>query len=184
MRAFRSIVLGSAVFVSAGAPLGCASEDSAEKPLCGGEPVCIAFKDQFAGYHSWKSTPGTSTIVKDAGIHSAGKRTVYVNAMPKAGSKEYPIGTIIVKEIEDDEDIRLRTVFAMVKRGGDFNKSGAANWEWFELVAYPNDTVQIKWRGFGPPDGENYGGSKDGCNTCHQAAKANDYVLTAGLRLP
>lgn len=145
--------------------------------------MCIAFKDQFAGYHTWKNTPGTSTFMRDSGIHSTHPRTVYINAVPKAGSKEYPVGTIIVKELMNDGDIRLRTVFAMVKRGGGFNQTGATNWEWFELVASPNDSVQIKWRGFGPPNGESYGGSKEACNTCHKVAEENDYVLTSGLKL-
>lgn len=179
--------LGSAAFfaalLAAGTVSACASEDTPATTLCGGEPVCIAFAAQFSGFHGWKSTPGTSTLMKDAGIHSAAARTVYINEMPKAGSKEFPIGTIIVKEMMNDEDVRLRTIFAMVKRGGNFNQTGASNWEWFEILAYPNDTVQIKWRGFGPPDGENYGGSKEACNTCHKVAKENDYVLTSGLKL-
>lgn len=178
----RSLVF-AVVMLCAAAASACASEDVVTGPLCGGEPVCIAFAGQFSGFHGWKSTPGTSTFLKDAGIHSVAPRTVFINAMPKAGSKEFPVGTIIVKELMNDADVRLRTIFAMVKRGGDFNRTGASNWEWFELLAYPNETVQIKWRGFGPPDGENYGGSKEACNTCHKVAEENDYVLTSGLKL-
>ncbi len=164
---------------------GCGSSEDDAQSTCGTGTLCIAFPADFAGYVKWTSTPGTSDIVSDPGlVHAAGPRTVYINKRPPAGSKEFPVGTVIVKEIVTSEDVSQRKIFAMVKRGGNYNATGAANWEWFELARFADGSASIKWRGLGPPSGESYGGDKNGgCNTCHGAAKANDYVLTKGLTL-
>ena len=72
---------------------------------------------------------------------------------------------------------------AMVKRGANFNALGARGWEWFELVEGPRG-VAINWRGLGAPDGEGYGGDPLGtCNSCHQMAAGNDFVLSEALTL-
>ena len=91
-------------------------------------------------------------------------------------------GTIIVKE-PSDGDLTTRQIFAMVKRGGDFNPTGAVNWEWFELQNVDSATVQIVWRGFGPPAGETYGGNPAFCNGCHVIAADNDDVWSSALQL-
>ena len=89
-----------------------------------------------------------------------------------SGSPEFPVGTAIV-------EVRASgIIFAAVKRGADFNATGAKNWEWFELLETPD--VVIKWRGVGPPAGEMYGGDPNGgCNACHtRCGGTNDYVCS------
>ena len=83
------------------------------------------------------------------------------------------MGTLIVKETASDGKL-----FARVKRGSGYNQTGAVDWEWFEL-AEASGAVVVRWHGFGPPAGEDSGG----CNSCHKAAPANDYVLSPWLML-
>lgn len=150
-----------------------------------GAATFVAFATHFQGYQRWSSAPGVpdpSLVGIVDTVHTTGPMTVYVNRLPAAGAKEFPIGTIIVKEVTTGA-LGERTVFAMVKRGGGFNEGGATNWEWFELQNSCNG-VQILWRGVGPPAGEKYGGdATGGCNTCHANGKSNDFVLTKDLRL-
>lgn len=146
----------------------------------------VAFAGHFQGYQRWTATPGIpnpdfGTAVTGT-VHDLGPMTVYVNRPPTAGAAAFPVGTIVVKEATTGP-LGERTVFAMVKRGGGFNDTGALGWEWFELVN-GCDGVQIVWRGVGPPAGEKYGGdAASGCNACHAMGKGNDFVLTKGLRL-
>jgi hypothetical protein len=115
--------------------------------------------------------------------HLTGPRTEYLNKKPAPGSSEFPIGTIIVKEIGGG-DVTTRGVFAMVKRGGGYNPEGASNWEWFELANGADGSETIRWRGVGPPLGEMYGGDPlGGCNGCHAGSRANDFVQSQRLRL-
>lgn len=144
----------------------------------------------FAGFHEWDSFPNDA--VAGAPKHDAtlGPMTVYINKLPEPGSSEFPVGTLIVKETQED-DVTARRVFARAKRGGKYNASGAVGWEWFELKNNANGTVFQRWRGLGPPPpGEEdsctggYGGdSKGGCNACHMPVRDNDFVWTTGLQL-
>lgn len=117
--------------------------------------------------------------------HRGGKFVAFVNSIPKPGAREFPVGTIIVKENLDEESRAgaSKKLFAMVKRGAGFNGSGARGWEWFEL-AESERGVAIQWRGVGAPTGESYGGDPMGsCNGCHEMAFRNDYVLSPALKL-
>lgn len=166
-----------------------------------GGPTFVAFASDFNGFRDWSSAPamqastlppldagdGTNGLgaadggAADAGIHG-GPLTVYWKAPPPHGATTFPLGTIIVKE-PSDGDLTTRQIFAMVKRGGDFNPTGAVNWEWFELQNVDSATVQIVWRGFGPPAGETYGGNPAFCNGCHVIAAGNDDVWSSALQL-
>jgi hypothetical protein len=168
----------------------------------------VAFAPDFYGFHDWPSaiavpaptlpTPqsgagdgglrdggsgdgGLADAGADGGIHS-GPLTVYWNRAPVAGSTSFPVGTIIVKE-GDSGDLTTRQIFAMVKRGGDFNPTGAVGWEWFELKNIDEDSDAIVWRGVGPPAGERYGGDPATCNDCHAQAASNDCVWSSALQL-
>jgi hypothetical protein len=66
----------------------------------------------------------------------------------------------------------------MSKRGANFNPTGAAGWEYFELKLNNQGTPYILWRGDKPPTGEQYklllGASampstEGDCNGCHSA---------------
>jgi len=114
---------------------------------------------------------------------------VFLNHRPPHGATSFSVGTVIVKEIfpTDAADANGAKTFAMAKRGGNYNSSGAAGWEWFELdppQSINPDMPSIVWRGVAPPAGENYGGSSGGtCNDCHSAARANDFVQSPPLQL-
>jgi len=143
--------------------------------------VFLAFAKDFRGYHSWEAfdTTGAAEL---AGIHDGSTVTEYINKIPPSGSTEFPLRTIVVKEATGGTI--PHELFAMVKRGGGFN-SGLPGWEWFELENLDDgtDSVKIVWHGFGPPDGESYGGdSTNGCNTCHFDC-GNDGVCAKELAL-
>lgn len=137
--------------------------------------VFIAFQTTFDGYETWHSKQVEGHI---QGItHLSGPRTVFIKELPPAGATEFPVGTVIAKEMNDGS----QQVFAMVKRGGGYNASGALNWEWFELKRVEGGTVRIVWRGVGPPAGEKYAGDPNGaCNGCH-ASQENDFVRSVLL---
>jgi hypothetical protein len=142
----------------------------------------LAFSQNFKDYRTWFSTPASSPN-PPISTHTSGTRTAYINKKPPHGSKEFPVGTIIVKELSDPP-LKDRQVFAMVKRGCDYNEQGAANWEWFELENVDSSNVQVKWHGVGPPAGEMYAGDPNGgCNGCHTMSAADDFVQTTGFQL-
>lgn len=140
----------------------------------------VAFADDFRGYHSWQSFD-VSAESNEEGIHD-GTVLEYINALPPSGSTEFPLGTLIVKE--STGGTMGPALFAMARRGGNFNSTGVRGWEWFELenVASGNDAVNIVWRGFGPPVGEAYGGDPNStCNSCHK--QCPDAVCSTPLSL-
>jgi len=142
----------------------------------------LAFDADFAGFRGWEAFH-LPDAPADGVVHLAGPRTEYLNKRPPKGSHEFPVGTIIVKELETGA-MEDRKVFAMVKRGGGYDAAAAPGWEWFELSNNPDGTFKrIVWRGLGPPSGEQYGGDPNGCSGCHAASKDNDYVSPTALRL-
>jgi hypothetical protein len=166
----------AAVALLALAPFGCSP---AEPWVPKGEPY-VAFAKDFDGFRHWTATHVEPTASSD--IHVSAARTVYANHLPDPGATTFDVGTMIVKEI-DGGDVTARKVFAMVKRGGGYNPTGAAGWEWFELGNIDDERAGIDWRGVGPPAGGEYGGDPNGaCNGCHGApAIATDSVLSPGL---
>jgi hypothetical protein len=146
--------------------------------------TALLFAAGFDGFHSWPSFPAVGPPGMVDAVHTAMPLVAYINKLPPHGSTSFPLGTIIVKEVNAG-DLTTRQIFAMWKRGGGFNSSGAVDWEWFELqnLDDPNLPVNIIWRGFGPPSGESYGGDPNTCNSCHEGAQANDYVWTQALQL-
>jgi hypothetical protein len=172
-----------------GVAFACACSSDGSTGDAGSPDVFIAFASAFYGFHDWPiSVPAMGPPeVGDAmtnTVHAGQPLVAYLNKAPPHGSTEFPIGTIIVKEVNAG-DLTTRQIFAMVKRGGGFNSAGAVNWEWFELqnTDDPNLPVNILWSGFGPPSGESYGGNPATCNDCHEGAQANDYVWTQNLQL-
>ncbi len=138
----------------------------------------IALPRDFLSYARWQSFTVNSPSAP-AAPHTAGERTIYLNHTPPKGSTEYPVGTIVVKVMKDENQ-----TFAMVKRGGGYNSRGATGWEWFELAEATDGTPAIVWRGITPPAGEQYQGVAGGaCNDCHQRARSNDFVQSEPLQL-
>jgi hypothetical protein len=150
-----------------------------------GGALFFAFDRDFADYRTWDHfvldpDAGPAEQPTDGGLlHTSGTRTIYFNRAPAHGAAEFPVGTLIVKEILGGD------TFAMVKHGGGYNKSGAVDWEWFNLGYATDGTPVIRWQGITPPpSGEGYSGTAGGvCNTCHMGAAANDYVQSEPLLL-
>ena len=135
----------------------------------------IAFSSSFDGFRDWPSFHSEGPAPGTQPPDILGPRTEYINMIPPTGSTEFPVGTIVIEAIEDGSG----HIVAAVKRGGDYN--AGRNWEWFEIKENPTTIV---WRGFGPPNGESYGGDRDGCNSCHDSCGAgNDLRCSAYLQL-
>jgi hypothetical protein len=145
----------------------------------------IALSKDFQGFRSWGSIELGQRPAQGE-THVEGELRAFVNALPLPESREFPVGTIIVKEnlaSQEESPGKGKKMFAMVKRGGGFNAQGAVGWEWFEIID-GDWGVAISWRGLGAPDGEGYGGDPLGsCNSCHEMGHQNDYVLSKALSL-
>jgi hypothetical protein len=134
--------------------------------------------DSFRGWERVTIAGNLASLQPDGGEpeHQSGQRTIYINQRPKPGATEFPVGTIVVKEMPD-------RILAMVKRGGTYNAKGLIGWEHFRIYFRPNQTAVVEWRGLGPANGEDYGPRGSSCNTCHGANKSSDGVLNAAFRL-
>jgi hypothetical protein len=155
--------------------LGCAG--GGEMTPGPGDPNApmVAFAASFKNFRSWPATQVTSDVSVAGSIHLTGPRTVYLNRPPPPGATEYPVGTIFAKTLGGSP---RGEIFAMVKRGAGYNAAGAVGWEWFELRDAAAGEVVIVWRGIGPNAGAcPYGNIDASCNTCHMAARNNDFVL-------
>jgi hypothetical protein len=186
-RCSASIVVVTALaLATAGALVGCDGGEA--EPLT----LFIALDREFASFRSWPNAQ--VGVESDEFGHPERERRVYLNQLPDPDATTFDVGTIIVKT-GSGEEVNGGTgteIHAMAKRALDFNEAGAAGWEWFELVEI-DDTPTIAWRGPHPPDGDDDGaayGCRPGlpcegfgdCNVCHQAAVANDYVMSEPLR--
>lgn len=172
--ALRSALVGACVLA------GVACGGNGDEGQSGPAATFIAFERDFAGFRSWEAFHHDAPLPTAGDVHTSGPRTEYLNHHPPHGATTFRVGTIIVKEIESDE---LHKIFAMTKRGGNYNAKGPRGWEWFELQGL-GDAPAILWHGVGPADGKVYGGDpNNGCNGCHGAANDNDGVLSDVLKL-
>jgi hypothetical protein len=156
----------------------CSSGSGSGDTSCTPERV---YNSNFANYHSWQSYAYQGGAIAGS-PHTAGPRREYINHVPSHGSKAFPDGTVIVKEI-GNPPASQDSVFAMVKVGCDYNSQGAENWEWFELTIDAQNDAAIRWAGSEPPPGDVYAGDPTSCNACHADAKSNDYVQSQPLQL-
>jgi hypothetical protein len=111
-------------------------------------------------------------------------RTAYINKTPPHGSTEFPVGTMIIKEIKTTPDPSTWQVFAMAKRGGGFDPgSGCVGWEWYGLDAPDGGGgCHFQWSGTQPTANEAYA-SCGPCASCHSSAQSNDCVIAPELSL-
>ncbi len=159
----------------------CGGAESSAPPPAPESTSFVAFARDFEGFESWAAFPLGVGVPAIGEIE--GPRTVYASRLPAPGEAALPIGTRLVKVIGDGP-IETRQVFAMAKRGGDYNAFGARGWEWFELERDARGALTIDWRGISPPDGTSYGSNIRGgaCNECHvEQGAASDAVLTPGV---
>lgn len=136
----------------------------------------IASASDFAGFTAWTETtpsrvgPDPSGII--GGAHEASdtnfRRWMYINqnAAVRSSNGQFPIGTIILKDMRRDSGGVFKSVaaMAMAKRGNGFNPEGEG-WEWFVLAT--DGTISARG------GKELMGGA---CNSCHGAG--NDNVFT------
>jgi hypothetical protein len=194
-RSVRAVAGAALAFAAAVGVVGCGAQPTAPDQF-------LAFASSFDGFRNWPSAPATPSPnlpavpggdgvdagavdggTTDAGVVHRLPLTVYWNHAPPSGSTKFPLGTIIVKET-NDADITQRQVFAMVKRGADYNAGGAVDWEWFDLANVADGTETVSWHGYGPTgSADTYGGNPHVCNDCHALAVSNDYVWSSALQL-
>jgi hypothetical protein len=149
---------------------------------CGsGGRVFIAEQSNFADFLSWESfdnglaTPNTG--------HPLGEEWLFRNEKPSGG--KYPVGAILMKEIQVMPELSTWQLFAMAKRGDNYNAGGATDWEFFTLALDTQMQPLILTSGENPVDPNStisgYGTGVDGvtCNRCHGIAgtEATDHVL-------
>jgi hypothetical protein len=149
---------------------GCSSGSAA--------PTCTPFQadtGDFDGYHAWPLTTSYTGPAIAGSPHTSGPRQVYLNQAPPHGATEFPMGTIIVKDIGAGPPTADST-FAMVKDGCGFNAGGAVGWEWYELQNNADGSLTILWHGSEVPPGQSYSGDPTQCNDCHAQATNNDSV--------
>ncbi len=139
----------------------------------------IALQRDFVGFEGWEAFAPPAQA--GGATHLVGPYTVYLKARPEHGSAHFPIGTVIVKSARPDALMGEEKIFAMVKRGGEYNAEGASGWEWFELARSTSGAPVILWRGVGAPAGEKYSQVDGSCNSCHQGSMDNDFVQSIRL---
>lgn len=124
------------------------------------------------------------------GGHPAGVRRVFLNRPPlRRNEREFPRGTMIVHAVERGHTPSRWELFAMVKRGGNYNHDGARGWEYFILSSDDEGRVAILSRGIRPTTGhESAYATTDvgprGCNACHgtEDTRDTDSLLSDPLR--
>jgi hypothetical protein len=178
-----STVLAAAAVLGACSDSGGDGDTSEAGTGLGTSSCFIAYDSTFTGFTQWASHAYDAPVSIGGNIHFAGPRVEYINNLPEAGATEFPVGTIIVKAI-DGIDADSHHIFAMVKRGCDYNAAGAPNWEWYELQDNGGGAYSIIWSGPSAPPGETYADAGNAsCNSCHTTCADNDYVCSPDVQL-
>ena len=159
---------------------------------CGGGGATIptpvaqfqAQDSDVADFPSWHSQPFIADPLADI-VYPPGSRVGFINHAAAPGTTSYPIGTIIIKAIENDNVPAHWELFGMSKRGGDYNAAGAIGWD-FLLIRYENGVPHIYSSGLTPtvdgnPDmgavneGSYFAGGQIACDVCHGLKKYAPY---------
>lgn len=183
-----SLLLASAAAVGlATLSPGCGPAEDVDEGGAGEGNECFyAFNNDFENFKHWQHYHLKSDFAPSI-VHASGPRDVYINQCPAPGATEFPVGTIIVKVINQPGQSEP-AVFAQVKHGCGYNAGGAPGWEWFDLLTPENggpaNSVSIIWHGLTPPASMAYGGDPTECNTCHSTmGEGNDSIITSALNL-
>lgn len=155
---FLTIILGLAVFV------GCDSSTDSDDEVT----EFVAEPEDFSDYTSWTlvaSEDGQDPLLMTAhGVEDTLTRNVYIKDNESPSDGNYPKGTMIVKELRDDDGNLTGALTMMVKRGGNFNPDGNG-WEWFMTST---DLTTVMTQG----DNATAGGGM--CANCHAGANVNN----------
>src|SRR5690349_12065435 len=82
--------------------IGCGGESTGTSSggvNCESEDTFVPYTSSFAGFRDWEAFPVVGPV-DQASVHTGGPRTEYLKERPPHGSKTFPVGTIIVKEVE------------------------------------------------------------------------------------
>jgi hypothetical protein len=178
--------LGWMVMIGVGCGAGTRSQsvDGGQTGSGAGGEIFIAEPGDFEPFRAWFSVAlGNDPNSADP----PGSRIGFLSQHAPAGAHEYAVGTLIVKAIENTPTPDGWDLFAMAKRGGNFDYSGARGWEFFILQLAADGSVKIDSRGstLDPTDmGNAYGGpGVILCSGCHgaQGTEATDHVLSPEL---
>ena len=115
-----------------------------------------------AGYKGWTRLNAKPIPPRTADAHR-GTKNVYASRLPRRGSRTYPVGTVIVKEITRPGQRFVGVVAAMRKVRGIRANNGWQMIEWERPRARARFTVLAQ-------------GAL--CTSCHFRARATDYVFT------
>ncbi len=143
----------------------------------------IAESSDFSDYNTWTMIDERSDVnsllggMAHKGDDPDATRRVFkkqLYASPDSAELGFPVGTVIVKEVTQDNAIT--ELAAMVKRGGTFNSENQ-RWEWFMLD--PADATIMSENGTDMRGADLMGGM---CNSCHSLAvtgegNGRDYVF-------
>jgi len=179
----RATLLAGALALAALA--GCRGSPAAVSDAGAGGATFVAQAGDFQPFRSWRSVAlGSQPNSADP----PGRRVAFVSAAPDAAAHRYPIGSMIVKAIENTSDPHGWDLFAMAKRGGDFDPSGTHDWEFFLLRLEADDAIAILSRGTVLDDPTDAGAAYGSvgaifCSACHGAlgTDATDHVLSPEL---
>jgi hypothetical protein len=137
-------------------------------PLPEGEPF-LRYITQQDPYKQWDLWPGTKEMDPGTEPHGAFLIT-YVNDPARAGierkSGQMPDRAIVVKE-NYTPDRELSAITAMYKVAG------------YKVSAERPDGGEWFWIQFSPDGIINDQGKIEGCITCHERARDNDYLFTS-----
>lgn len=168
-----SLAFGSAACLAVVASSSCGGGGAAKSP-----PVqqFIIQDSDIADFTSWYSQPFVADPSADI-VYPPGSRVGFINHVAAPGTTSYPVGTIIIKAIENSKDPTTWEMFGMSKRGGDYNAAGAVGWDFF-LPRYQDGVPHIYSSGLTPtvdgnPDmgalneGSYFAGGQIACDVCH-----------------
>jgi len=163
--------------------LGCADAPggSLSKTITAKVGPRVAFARDFAGFRMWRRYALPEHTLTE-GHESSPRRFVYVDRLLPADDSPAPLGTAIVKTIEEGPPEQWE-IHAMVKRGDGYNAEGCVDWEFFNLELDDAGAVSIAWRGRGD-DASAYTdaeGNQRSCNSCHVYGAQIDYVFSRRL---
>lgn len=144
------------VLVAAVLGLAVASVAGAARPLPG-------LPSWTAGYTAWTKLNSRPIPPRPSGDAHAGTKNVYASRLPPRGSRTYPVGTVIVKEIRRPGSRFVGVLAAMRKMRG---------------VRANNGWVMIEWSRPGPRARFAELASGQVCYSCHVQARRTDYVFT------
>jgi len=132
------------------------------------EEEYVAELSDFANYTSWTKVAtavGPDPLLAAAhGANDTLTRNIFFKNDANSSNGKYSKGTLIIKELRDQEGNLTGALTMMAKRGGDFNPDGNG-WEWFMTST---DLTTVLTQGNNQTAGEGM------CATCHAGANTNN----------